>query len=101
MAGEYAAGAATAATESCIAVNTQAAVDGDVTVRLGRETPAAQKEGGQMVFRGNINTPGMKLAVVTSERETILDTKAPGGRTTVAISVDDPSGARVIVVEVP
>ena len=97
---EYVAGVVTAATNSCISVNTQAVVDGDVTIRLGKAISDDQKTGCQMVFQGEVCTPGMRLAVVTSKRDTILDIDVPSDKTIVAISVDDPNGASLIVIEV-
>jgi hypothetical protein len=97
---EYVSGVPTSANGSCVSVNTRSKADGDVTIRLGRHIPADQKVGCQVVYQGEVRTPGMGLAVVTSEYNTILDIGVRGDRATVTISVDDPDGAGLIVIEV-
>lgn len=96
---EYVAGEATAANDSCVSVNTQAGVDGDVTVRLANALRPSDKEGCTLVFKGQVSAPSRRVAVVTSELDKVLEVEISGQVAEVTIAVDDARGAGVVCVE--
>jgi hypothetical protein len=82
-------GQVTASTSTCVLVGTQAEVDGDVTFRLGAVRAADVDARLTQVFAGSVETPGRKLAIVTSHNERVLEADVPGSVTRVLVSVDD------------
>jgi len=75
------------ATDTCVSVATQAAVDGPVHVEL---TSAQDDRSLRRVFRGAVLTPGSKLAVVTSQFERLLEAETTSQDVHLTILVDDP-----------
>ncbi len=87
------------ATSSCVSVRALADPDGDVTVRLER-APSQLAEGLTEVFRGAVETPTGRLAIVTSENQRVADIEVGARRTEVRIAVDAPDHPCQIVVAV-
>jgi hypothetical protein len=96
---EFIDGQLIAATGSAVSVGTQASVDGDVTVSLEGAAGRVASSGLTRVFRGDVVTPGRKIAIVTSELHTILEADVDATTANVEVWVDDDrSPVRVIVV---
>jgi hypothetical protein len=81
-------------------VATLADVDGEVTFRLGKQESNSEKPELAQVFDGSIETPGRKLAIVTAQFESVLQTEVPASVTHVTISVDDTHSPSVVCVNV-
>jgi len=83
-------------TDTCVSVGTQADVDGETEVSIGRTVPTDL----ELAFDGSIETPGRSIAVWTSERTPIgrLDELSP--TTHFAIWVDDNKWPSQVVVVV-
>jgi hypothetical protein len=86
---EYVDGELTAENHGCISVGTQPDVDGETTVTLGRHSEGVDLTGLSRVFEGRIETPGRKLAIVTSESQSILERDLGSTEAEVSIWVDD------------
>ncbi|HVG87237.1 MAG TPA: hypothetical protein VM734_05445 [Kofleriaceae bacterium] len=85
----YRHGEVTAATSTCVSVATLPEVDGDITVRLAERGSDPENDGLVPVFDGVLETPGGKVAIVTSELESVLEAYTAGATTRVTISVDE------------
>lgn len=96
---EYIDGVLTASNKSCVSVGTQSEVDGEVTVKLSGNLLDSEKDLYEVVFRGAIETPNKKIAVVTSELDKILEMDVQSKETEVVISVDDLKHPSVVLVE--
>lgn len=83
----YVDGELTAATSTCVSFGTRADVDGETEIVLNTSliTPADLRR----AFRGVIETPSGKVAVVTSQFERILEVDVPGTLAEVSIWADD------------
>jgi hypothetical protein len=77
----------TAATSTCVSIGTQADVDGDVEVSL--EVARVAPIGMQHIFFGVIETPGGKIAVVTSQFQRVLEIDVSVKTIEVSIWADD------------
>lgn len=97
---DYAPGETIAANSTCVSVATAAEVDGEVSLHLGQPLSDSEKSGCAQIFRGSIETPGRKLAIVTSGFERVLETDVSAFVTRVTISTDAPSSPGVICVNV-
>jgi hypothetical protein len=86
---EYVAGELIAVNSTAVSVGTQAEVDGETTVTLGSRNEALDLSGFEKVFEGKVETPGRRLAVVTSERHTILEAEVGGTESKIAVWADD------------
>lgn len=86
---EYDSRSVIAATSSCVSIATQAAVDGDVAVRLSQPQNNTHPEGLVQIFDDHIETPGKVLVVVTSQFDRILETDVRNTLTRVTVAVDD------------
>lgn len=71
--------------EHCLSVRAISDVDGDVKIGLNENVSISNMI---EVFRGTINTPNNKLAVVNSQNEKLLETEVSGGKAGVRIAVD-------------
>ncbi|WP_129573551.1 MULTISPECIES: hypothetical protein [Sorangium] len=85
----YDPGQVVSANASCVSIRTMADVDGDVTLTLGADLPPGITTGGIEVFRGTIDTPGGKVALVTSEDRVLLEMMDSRPRVPVRVLVDD------------
>jgi hypothetical protein len=86
-----------AATRSCVVVGTQAFVDGETAVSLCFDWEGPPEDL-MRVFDGSVLTPQRKLAVMTSELETVLERDVEQSEVSISIWVDDlKNPARVIV----
>lgn len=97
---EYVDGELTAENHDCISVGTQAYVDGDTSVTLGRRSEGIDLTGLSRVFEGRIATPGRKIAIVTSESQSILEQNLDSTEAEVSIWTDDaknPSRVTVMI----
>jgi hypothetical protein len=86
-----------AATSSCVAVGTQASVDGETAVSLvfGSYDPPGELS---CVFDGSVLTPQRKLAVLTSELKPVIERNVGQSEVRISIWVDDlENPAQVIV----
>ena len=70
---EYASGALVAANATCASIATLADVDGEVTVRLIERDGATPTERFVVVFDGTLETPSRRVAIVTSQFESVLE----------------------------
>ena len=86
---EYIEGRLTAGNETCVSVGTRAEVDGETVVSLGRRRDAGDLTKLEKVFEGRVETPGRKIAVVTSEFQPILHLAVPDSAAKISIWVDD------------
>jgi hypothetical protein len=96
---DYSAGRLIGATRSCVSVATVPDVEGEVRVRLGAPLRAPHRKGCTKVFAGHVDTPGMRLAVVTAN-EKVFEVGASGERTHVEIAVDDSEMPALVCVSV-
>jgi len=97
---EYVDGELTAENHSCISVGTQPDVDGDTSVTLGRRSERVDLTGLSRVFEGSIQTPGRKIAIVTSESQSVLEQNIDSTESEVSIWADDaknPSRVTVVI----
>ncbi|WP_437485327.1 hypothetical protein WME75_00580 [Sorangium sp. So ce1014] len=74
---------------SCVSIRTIADVDGDVTVTLAADLPPGTIAGSTEVFRGLIDTPGERVALVTSENRALLEMNINRRRVPIRVLVDD------------
>lgn len=86
---EYDAGSVVSANKTCVSIRAIADVDGDVTVHLERATGSDARNTRIEVFRGQIDVPSRKLAVITSNNEKLLETDVGGTQAAVNLFVDD------------
>jgi len=95
---EYIPGEVVASNPACISVATLPDADGAVTLRLGvgsvdRSDPALKP-----VFDGALETPGGRVAIVTSDSRPVLEQAVNGPTTGLTIAVDDTNSPGVIEV---
>jgi hypothetical protein len=90
----------TTATASCVAICTQADVDGQVTVRLTDRPIDRKSSGCDVIRRHTISTPNRKLAVVTCENKTILEIDVPRKKADLMIHADHETWATKVYIEV-
>ena len=95
----YIPGKPTSFNPTCISIVTLADVDGDATFYLAQPLTAAEKSGYMEVYDGSLDTPGRKLAIVTSQLDVILESTVPGHITRVRVSVNEADAPSVIYVE--
>ena len=96
---EYIDNVLTAANASCASVGTQADVDGEVLVQLQNQLSSTDTGICQQAFKGYIETPSNKIAVVTSECDKVLEKDVKGTKTEVCIWVDDLDFPSTVLVE--
>lgn len=97
---EYNAERVASSSTSCVSIRTIADVDGDVTATLAMQPPIETTIGSVEVFRGTIDTPGGRVALVTSENKTLLEMKVSRPRASVRVLVDDEMHPARIWVEI-
>lgn len=97
---EYAPGNTVAATESCVSIAALAEVDGPTTVRLGTPLSESERLGCVELFEGVVQTPGNRLAIVTSHLERLLEVQVAAATARIAVYADDPRSAGMICVSV-
>lgn len=96
----YVDGELAAATPTCVSFGTRADVDGDTEIVLELSPIVATEL--RQAFRGVIQTPGGKVAVVTSEFESVLEADFSSTSVEVSIWADDlRNPAHVTVALVP
>jgi hypothetical protein len=83
-------------TESCVAVQCLAEVDGETEFRLG----AASKvdPGNRPAFVGTLKTPSRILSIQTAERAIILETPVESERTRISIWINDATRPDIVSV---
>jgi hypothetical protein len=96
---EYIDNVLVAANEACISVDTQADVDGEVTIKLSNNIDKSDKELCEKVFEGVIDTPGKKLAVSTSEDDRVLEVDVKTNKSQVSVWVDNLDFPGIVLVE--
>ena len=96
IAPEYVMGRAIASNATCVSVATISEVDGEVTVHLHRQPTGTPPLRHQKVFEGFIETPGNRLAVVTSTFARILEIEVANVRTSVSVFINDPQSPTVV-----
>lgn len=96
---EYINDAIVASNKSCVSVGTQPDVDGEVTIKLANKFTDLEKGPYELVFSGYIDTPGKKIAVVTSEFEKLLEMGVPNMKTEVHVWVDDQKYPSVVLID--
>lgn len=75
--------------DTCVSVRTIADVDGEATVVLADRLPPAEVGVAQQVFVGSIRTPNGKVALVTSENQTLVECDVGKDTVGLQIFVDD------------
>ena len=85
-----------AATSSCVAIGTLADMDGETTVILERSVPSPE---GELVFSGDIGTPGKRLAVMCSDASVAVEIAVAAERTHLRIWANHASEPDLISVE--
>jgi hypothetical protein len=83
-------------TDSCIAVGCRSDIDGDTQFTLG-ETQEVDP-GGHPIFRGMLNTPNRRIALISVIGQVILEAPVPQQQTIVRVWVNDPSEPDHVVV---
>lgn len=84
-----------AITSSCVSVGTLAEVDGETTVRLGDSFADPE---GEIVFDGNVETPGHRIAVSDALANSILEMEVASSLSRVTVWANDPMEPDVILV---
>lgn len=84
------------ATSSCVAIGTLAEMDGETTVILDRAVPAPV---GELVFNGDVETPGRRLAVTFSDGSMVSELVVSTERVRVRIWANDASEPDSISIE--
>jgi hypothetical protein len=79
-----------AATRSCIAVCTLAAVDGETSILLSDEAADLLGHPGSPIFDGVIDTPAHRISVVSTQLELLAEVEVAWLRTRVRIWTNDP-----------
>lgn len=74
---------------SCVSIRTISDVDGDVTAALDVRSPLEMRVGDVEVFRGVVDTPGKKVALVTSENQVLIEMETNRSKVPVRVLVDD------------
>jgi hypothetical protein len=82
-----------------VSVCTRAYVDGAVTVRLAARLTDAQKNGCNINSRHVIQSPGRRIAVVTSENERLFEIAVPADTARLTVSVDDARSPSMVCIE--
>lgn len=96
---DYIDGQLVASNDSCVSIGTQAAVDGDVTVTLEAASSPSLLSGLQNVFAGVVHAPSHKLAIVSADGQTVLESDVASDRPRLEIWADDlRNPARIAVV---
>jgi hypothetical protein len=85
-----------AATDSCLAIGTLAAPDGETTIILTDDLDGL--EIGDLVFDGALSTPNHELSVCNVRNEKLLTLPVPQPSTGVKVFANDPSEPDMIVV---
>jgi hypothetical protein len=84
------------ATSTCIAVGTLAEIDGETTVRLAKAITSPE---GQLVFSGEIETPGLRIAISRSDRICVVEHAVARRLTHVKVWANHPREPDLILVE--
>lgn len=84
------------ATESCLAVGTLAASDGETTVILTDDLGGLGV--GDLVFDGALSTPNRELSICNVNNEKLLTLSVPEQSTWVKVFANDPFEPDIIVV---
>lgn len=74
---------------TCIALRTISYVDGDVMIDLDDENENSSLEEKRLVFKGKLEVPNKKVAVVTAEDEKLLEIKVNESAIVLRVSVDN------------
>lgn len=85
----YVSGDIIASTASCISIGIQADVDGETRVKLAVRISDADRNRLRSVFKGELATPGKKVAVVTAEFEGVIEQGVKANHSSVEVWVDD------------
>lgn len=94
---EFVPGEPVAANATCISVATLPEVDGEVAIRIGDDPASPELE---EVFAGVVETPGRRLAVLTSDGRVVLETAVSEDVSRMMIAVDDPRAPGILEVTV-
>lgn len=84
------------ATDSCLAIGTLAAPDGETTITLTDDLDGV--ESGELVFDGMLFTPNRELSICNVMNEKLLTLPVPKTATGVKVFANDPSEPDEIVV---
>ncbi len=71
-------------------------MNGETTIKLGE---ALAPLGGELVFDGVLETPGLQIAVSDSGATTLLSMRVQTARTHVRVWVNDPSEPDIILIQ--
>lgn len=85
---EYNEAQVVSANEYCLSARVISDVDGDVKIGLNENISTTNMI---EVFKGKINTPNNKLAVITSQNEKLLEADGLGEKTGLQVFVDNES----------
>ena len=84
-----------AATPSCVSIGTLAEMDGVTKIQLGRDAPDIEAG---LVFDGDLQTPGYKVAVSDIHAVSILTMDVPSATTRLKVWANDSMEPDLIVV---
>ena len=77
---------------TCISVRTISDVDGEVTLGLAEKNLPTDAQASTMrVFASSLRTPSRRIALVTSENQTLIECSVGADEVTLQIFVDDES----------
>jgi hypothetical protein len=75
-----------ASTPSCISIGTLAEMDGKTTIELGN---TIENTTGMLKFDDEIETPGLKIAVIDAETNSLIEMAVSYNRTNIRVWVND------------
>lgn len=87
------------ASSTCVSIFTMIDVEGEVFVELANKITDSKKENLLHAFEGVIETPGRKVAMSTSDGDTLMEVDVPETSAKLSIWVDHPKWPVVVLVE--
>lgn len=87
------------ATTTCVSIFTMIDVDSEVFLEFSNEVADAKKVGLLHVFQGEIEAPGRKVAMSTSDGETLLEVDVAEAKARISAWVDHPKWPTTVLLE--
>lgn len=82
-------GGPVAANRSCVSVITMHEVDGETSIEFASEIDVGEDKGLQLVFEGQLETPGRLVSMSTSQEDRVMEVPVSGATATLTVWLSD------------
>ncbi len=74
---------------SCVSVITMHEVDGETSIEFASDIDVGEDEGLQLVFEGQLETPGRLVSMSTSQEDRVMEVPVSGDTATLTVWLSD------------